>query len=149
MKPADALPPGGRPRVLDELAVALVGRDLLLVRAARRVRARGRDEQTARPRALRRRAAQLRDPVDRLVRRVADLVGDLDDGCVQLRLQDARQRSALDAAEELLHAGRELERLAVEDPELLLDADREGSPEMLLDHRARTPCTGPPAASHA
>ena len=68
---------------------------------------------------------------------------------MELGLQHAGKRAPLDSVDNLTHCRRELERLAVEDPELLLDADGESSPEVLFDHRARTPCTGRPAASHA
>ena len=53
------------------------------------------------------------------------------------------------AGDEPLHSRHELERLGIENPELLLHADGEGRAEVLLDHSARTPWTGPPAASHA
>ena len=64
-------------------------------------------------------------------------------------LSESPETPPLDSVEEHRNRRRELERLAVEYPELLFDADGEGSTEVLLDHRVRTPCTGPPAASHA
>ena len=62
----------------------------------------------------------------------------LDDRRVQLALQDPRQVTACRSVDEPLHRRHELQRLGIEDPELLLHPDRERSPEPLLDHRART-----------
>jgi hypothetical protein len=79
---AHALAARSRAGVRDEIAVTLVGGDLLLLGPAGRVRARCGDEQPVRTGDLGCRVAQLRDPVDCLVRRARDLVRDLDDGRV-------------------------------------------------------------------
>jgi hypothetical protein len=105
---ADALTSRARPRVLDELAVALVGHDLLAIGTADRVRASGSERQPVRMRDLRCSLAQHRDAVDRLVRRIGDLVRELDHRSVQLGLEDAGQGALLRACDELLDAGRQL-----------------------------------------
>jgi hypothetical protein len=82
----------------------------------------------------------------------ADLRRQLDDGCVQLGLERARQLEALRAAHESVDAGCRLERLSIEDHQLFFDAEgeRRGLAEMSLDHALpRMPCTGRPAASQA
>ncbi len=75
---------------------------------------------------------------------------ELDDGRVHLRLQRPRQIKLVHAAQQHLDGAHRLERVRVEDHELLLDAERErGSlAEVGFDH-FRMPCTGRPAASHA
>jgi len=99
------------------------------------VRPRGRDPVAARPRALLRGGAQLPQRRERLLRRRADVRRQLDDRGQQLHLQDTRQLSPLDAREHGLHAGRECERVRIEDHHLLLEPERpEGAlAEMLLD----------------
>ena len=84
-----------------------------------------------------------------MLRRIADVGRQLDDRRVQLGLQRARQLARLCARDERRDGRHELQRLRVDDPELLLDSDRQRTSELLLDHLTLTPCTGPPAASHA
>ena len=146
---ADTLPPRGRTRVLDELAVAIDGRDLLLRRNAGRIRTGGRDVVTVALGNLARCAPQLHQALDRFVRALARLRRELDDRCVQLGLQRARQAATGRSGNEDLDCRHELARLRIEDPELLLDTDGQGAPEVLFDQLALTPWTGPPAASHA
>src|SRR6266511_2299970 len=126
---AHALAPSARTRILDELAVALVGRDLLPVRTACRMRPRSSNDQPVLARDLGRSTPQLGDPVDRLVGRGGDLVRGLDHRRVQLRLENAGQAAALGPCDDLLDRRYELQRLGVQDPKLLLDADGEGRSE--------------------
>ena len=142
-------PPRGRARVLDELAVAIDWGDLLLGRNAGRIRTGGRDVVTVALGNLAGRAPQLHEPLDRLVRALARLRRELDYRCVQLGLQRARQTATGRSRNEYLDCRHELACLRIEDPELFLDADGQGAPEVLFDQLALTPWTWPPAASHA
>jgi len=94
-------------------------------------------------------ASQLDETLERLLHRVAHVRRQLDNRCVQLGLERSWKFASLRAGDERLDRGHELQRLRVDDPELLLDADGQGTPELLLDHLTLTPWTGPPAASHA
>ena len=146
---ADALTSRGGTRVLDEIAVTLDGRDLLLGREARRIRACRCNSVSIAFRDVARRASQLDQTLERLIGRVADIGRQFDDRCMKLGLERAGKAASLRAGDERLDRGHELQRLRIDNPELLLDADGQGAPELLLDHLALTPCTGPPAASHA
>src|SRR5437868_4431907 len=86
---------------------------------------------------------------DPALHRVAHVRRQLVDARVQLRLQESGQLALLGAGDEPLDRGHELERFRVEDPHFFFYSDRERAAEVLFDHGARTPCTGPPAASHA
>ena len=94
-------------------------------------------------------AAQLDQTLERLLRCLAHVGRQLDDRRMKLGLERAGKFASLRAGDKRLDRGSELQRLRIDDPELLLDADGQGTPELLLDHLALTPWTGPPAASHA
>ena len=106
VQPADALAPRRRARVLDEVAVTLDRRDLLLGRIARRIRAGGRDARARSAAAISRAARRSsHEPLDapRPPCRSTSVV-ELDDRRVQLRLQHAGKLAALRAGDELLDA---------------------------------------------
>ena len=135
VQPADTLPPGRDAGVLDELAVARVGRDVLRLREAERVRARGRDPLAVRARALLCGGAQFPQRGERLLRGGADMRRQLDHRGQELHLQLTRQLTSLDRREQRPDPGRERQRVGVEDQDLLLEPERpEGAlAEMLLD----------------
>jgi hypothetical protein len=125
VEPVDALSARRDARVLHELAVARVVRDLLLLRRADRVRARGRDAESVLLGRLRGAAAKLDERFDGLRNRARDRRRQLHDGREELRLHLAGETERPRVADDCVDGGLEEERLGVEDHHLLLDPDRE------------------------
>ena len=138
VQPADRLPPGRDAGVGDELLVAGIRRNVLLLGNAERMRAGGGHQQAVRDRGLGGGGPQLGERGEGLLRRVADTGRNLDHRREQLHLEHAGERAALGPVDESLHLGREGIALGVEDQQLLLEAQRPGAAfsEFLLDQSA-------------
>ena len=150
VEPAHALAAGDRAHVGDHVEVPLFLDDRQLLRRRDRMRARRGDPQAVPPPDRVSGRAELRERGDRLRGVGADPGVQLDDGRVELRLQPPRQVEPFRLAQEQVDGADRREALAVEDHDLLLDADgeRRALAPGALDQR-RTPWTGRPAASHA
>ena len=135
-RPFDALTARRHARVADHLLVALLVCDRQLLGLGEGVRACRRHHEAEVAQSLRGPRAQHPDRGDRLVDRGAHLGVELDDRCVELRLQRARQLEAVRFRQELSDCADRRKGLSVEKHDLLLDADRERelSPNTLLDH---------------
>ena len=150
VQPVHALTAGRIADPLEHLEVARLLHHGQRLERRHRMRTGRREHEPVGPRDPVGGCAQHAQRADRLVHGRADAGVQLHDGGVQLGLQRARQREPGSSAEENVDSGRRLERLRVENHQLLLDAERERGrlAEMRLDH-LRMPCTGRPAASHA
>jgi hypothetical protein len=134
VQPEDDLLAGDEAQRIDEVAVARAGGDPLVLPERERVRA-GRADREAVARG------QLRDPPAqpaqlgaRLARIRARLGGDLEHRLVELGLDVAAAVRGI--LEEILDRVREIPRLAVDDHQLLLDAQRVARPGEVRLHGA-------------
>ena len=139
VEPAHSLPPGRDARVLDELDVARLVCDLLILRPADRVTSGGREPQPALLRERKGSSPQLGERLTRLPRGLADPGVELERRSEELALERPERSGEpepLRSRDQLGRTRHELERLAVYHHQLLLDADREGRglTEVRLDH---------------
>jgi hypothetical protein len=122
------------PQRRDEVAVARPRHDPLVLPHGERVRAGRADRQALVPRGALRQPAQVAQLGPGLARVLARRGGDLADRLHQLRLHLALGRRH--RLEHRLDRVRELERLRVDDHELLLDPEREARAGEPVLHRA-------------
>ena len=152
VQPVHTLPARGAADRLDHLEVALLLDDGERLEHRRRMRAGRRDREAVLAGDANRRCAQLAQRGGRLGHVCADVRVELDDRRVQLGLERAGQVEPFRLAHDHADSRRRLERLGVEDHQLLLDTERvrRRLAEVGFDHvLPRMPCTGRPAASHA